>query len=128
MSDMRAALEPCPFCGGEAMLMHGGPGNSFAGCTVCKATSDDGSEDHAITAWNRRARSALAGSPETEVARLSAAARCSDGVEGHYAFPIMVPDPDGDYVTYTDYVALRSALSVQRQLIRKPSRAHERAW
>lgn len=47
-------LKPCPFCGGAALLMHGGPGNNFVGCTQCKATTDDGSKERAIAAWNRR--------------------------------------------------------------------------
>ncbi len=51
MSELRA----CPFCGGAAELLTGGPGNWFACCTACKASTNDVQREHALTLWNRRA-------------------------------------------------------------------------
>jgi hypothetical protein len=48
-------LKPCPFCGKNGKLMHGGPGNWFVQCQWCMASTDDGSIDRAIERWNRRA-------------------------------------------------------------------------
>jgi len=48
-------LRPCPFCGGTNIaLVNGGLGNRFAHCDGCRASTDDGSEERAIAAWNRR--------------------------------------------------------------------------
>jgi hypothetical protein len=48
------ALALCPFCGWEAHIVSGGPGNHFVQCKGCRATSDDMSMERAIAAWNRR--------------------------------------------------------------------------
>lgn len=51
---MSEELKPCPFCGGAAKLVHGGAGCHFVLCGTCSGASDDGSEEHAVAAWNRR--------------------------------------------------------------------------
>lgn len=51
---MTQQLKACPFCGGQAELAHGGPGNWFVRCTECTASTDDGGRDRAIAAWNIR--------------------------------------------------------------------------
>ena len=46
-------LEPCPFCGGEAMI--NGITLVYIKCTKCGVeTVGYREEDEAITAWNRR--------------------------------------------------------------------------
>lgn len=65
---MSAKLKPCPFCGGEPKLLSGGPGNQFATCKVCKASSDDGSTERVTAAWNRRAL--LPAHPEPDAGRV----------------------------------------------------------
>lgn len=55
MDKAMEALKPCPFCGGEAELSNGGPGNWYVRCPTCKATSNDMAGDRAIAAWNTRA-------------------------------------------------------------------------
>lgn len=47
-------LKPCPFCGGTAKMLCGGPGNWFAQCETCKASSNDVGHDHAVELWNAR--------------------------------------------------------------------------
>lgn len=62
-------LKPCPFCGGNAKLVHEEQGItvsyvvSYILCTVCKATSptfristEYSSDKKAIEAWNSRAQ------------------------------------------------------------------------
>lgn len=54
-----AALEACPFCGGEAEAISLFPndehkGNTFVKCVSCGASCRRGHADHAIAAWNRR--------------------------------------------------------------------------
>ncbi len=44
--------------------------------------------------------------------RLKVVARCdTDSTMRHFAYAIMAQDPDGDYVTWTEYDALRAALA-----------------
>lgn len=50
-------LKSCPFCGGQAAIVSGGPGCHFIKCGECGASSDDGSKEHAVAAWNRRSPS-----------------------------------------------------------------------
>lgn len=45
---------PCPFCGSDARLIEGGPGNAYVQCTGCKASTDDRSRERAVELWNRR--------------------------------------------------------------------------
>ena len=52
---MSEKLLPCPFCGGEAELFNGGPGRAFIMCDGCRCTSDDGTTERIVAAWNRRA-------------------------------------------------------------------------
>jgi hypothetical protein len=47
-------LLPCPFCGGRASLINGGPGNVFIKCNICLACSDDGLAERITKSWNRR--------------------------------------------------------------------------
>lgn len=55
MNKEQEVLKPCPFCGGTNIaLLNGGLGNRFVHCDDCRATTDDGSEERAIAAWNRR--------------------------------------------------------------------------
>lgn len=51
-------LRSCPFCGGEPEMISGGPGSHYVTCSGCGATTDDGSTERAIAAWNRRALTA----------------------------------------------------------------------
>jgi hypothetical protein len=55
MADTLPNLMPCPFCGGDARLISGGPGNHFVKCDGCGASSDDRSIEGAAGVWNRRA-------------------------------------------------------------------------
>ncbi len=48
-------LLSCPFCGGEAAMLCGGPGNWFVQCRGCKCSTNDVQHDHAVTLWNTRA-------------------------------------------------------------------------
>lgn len=47
-------LKPCPFCGGKAHQRCGGPGNHYVKCFDCGVSTDDGSQERAVAAWNRR--------------------------------------------------------------------------
>jgi hypothetical protein len=51
-------LLPCPFCGCAKIEWLGYLSNSLLRCTQCGCTSDDGSRERVITAWNRRPPSA----------------------------------------------------------------------
>ncbi len=74
MNTEQKLLKPCPFCGGTNIaLLNGGLGNRFVHCDDCRATTDDGSEERAIAAWNRRTPAVATGGV-TE-ARVEAAAR-----------------------------------------------------
>lgn len=53
--ELEAELRACPFCGGSASMVRGGPGNFFVQCEECRSAGDDGSEERALAAWNRRA-------------------------------------------------------------------------
>ena len=57
-------LKPCPFCGGEATLLHGQTENqySYVRCGKCFSKTAEyyiatthSCDDKAIEAWNRRA-------------------------------------------------------------------------
>lgn len=52
---MGGELKRCPFCNGRPDLISGGPGNHYVTCDACGCTSDDGSKERVIKAWNRRA-------------------------------------------------------------------------
>lgn len=58
MSDIR--LKSCPFCGGDAKMVHyyppfGGRMKTKVRCTLCRCNSGEwGRSDKAIEAWNRR--------------------------------------------------------------------------
>ena len=47
-------LLPCPFCGGEAKWVSGGPGSAYVSCMSCPAETGDGSIPRIAAAWNRR--------------------------------------------------------------------------
>lgn len=56
-------LKPCPFCGGEARILHNYAGGewSYAECKVCRCSTEKfmksfavASDEQAIEAWNRR--------------------------------------------------------------------------
>ncbi len=57
-------IKPCPFCGGEAMLVHNATRKIYGtdrymtgvaiGCDTCTVNMFFGSEKLAIEAWNRR--------------------------------------------------------------------------
>lgn len=50
-------LLPCPFCGGsDAEMIDGMVGSHYVRCRICLASTDDGSRERAIAAWNTRAR------------------------------------------------------------------------
>lgn len=54
-------LLPCPFCGSTDIAVTScGPNNYYARCCICTATTDDGSREAAIAAWNRRAPDPMA--------------------------------------------------------------------
>lgn len=97
-----AALKPCPFCGGQAEMVNGGPGNWYARCIQCKATGDDGSHGTAMSRWNRRAPQDGAESRYyAETTAISAAI-------GSVRF---MDPPDGGDVSLAEQVArMRSAL------------------
>lgn len=77
-SPLADRLEPCPFCGGEAEVIHledgENAGGSCVSCKACLASSnvEFGRKENFISNWNRRA--ALRQQPVTpdreEVARL----------------------------------------------------------
>lgn len=54
-------LAPCPFCGGEAELRNGGPGNWYVHCNGCQCNTNDVQRERAIELWNTRALSAECG-------------------------------------------------------------------
>ena len=49
-------LEPCPFCGGQAELVHMRSGDDIVRCTSCRARTRQyhENENGPIAAWNRR--------------------------------------------------------------------------
>jgi hypothetical protein len=48
-------LKPCPFCGGEAALVVGGPpGCAYVQCRACLGASTDGDKERVTAAWNAR--------------------------------------------------------------------------
>ena len=65
---MNNELKPCPFCGGEAVIMHVEPrihifaifmpdcrGSHFIKCTGCTCVLTSGNDrEEAIAAWNKR--------------------------------------------------------------------------
>lgn len=89
-------LSPCPFCGGAAERIDIEDGNnaggSFICCTVCQASSnvEFGFKENFVSNWNRRSTSL-----KTHLTRY---AMVYDGEEGW----IMLPDPSGEYVLFTD--------------------------
>ena len=72
---MQSELKPCAHCGSAAEMLGAGPGNYFVQCTACHASSDDGSRERAVPAWNTRADPTQARVAELEarVARLKSA-------------------------------------------------------
>ncbi len=63
-------LLPCPFCGENAKIISGGPGNHFIQCQRCAASTDDGSQERAVECWNRRADLCASGQVQALVDRL----------------------------------------------------------
>ena len=51
---VKAALLPCPFCGGQAQLRAGGPLMYYVDCGGCSAADGDCGYDHIVTKWNTR--------------------------------------------------------------------------
>jgi len=53
---MSEKLLPCPFCGGEAVLVRDEPTNGwcFIECTCCASHGSMTDKKHAIEAWNTR--------------------------------------------------------------------------
>ncbi len=64
----KQGLAACPFCGGGAAIIDGGPGCRYVRCKSCLASSDD---SQAVAKWNTRAPTAQA----VELERLRAAVR-----------------------------------------------------
>jgi Lar family restriction alleviation protein len=60
---IKEALEPCPFCGGDAELKDGYPYN-IVKCNSCGARSF--TQEDAVTAWNRRTDLATLSPPAGE--------------------------------------------------------------
>ena len=52
---MSEDLKPCPFCGGDAMLVTPAKGNPYICCEEKFCTGPKASEAEAIAAWNTRA-------------------------------------------------------------------------
>ena len=53
---MMAELKPCPFCGGEDLMMVDDDDYFFVGCNTCDTCGPgEGTEEEAIEAWNKRA-------------------------------------------------------------------------
>ena len=88
--DPREALKPCPFCGSEAELLDGGPGNWFVRCKNCKCSTNDVQRDAAVQLWHRR--SALIASPGEQ----QPVAHRIRVVDGSYCKVI----PDGELETW----------------------------
>lgn len=74
-------LKPCPFCGGSAEVVSGGPGNHFVQCMVCRATSDDVQHDRAVIIWNRRTPLASSQTAVEPVALAQALKNLAEGAE-----------------------------------------------
>lgn len=52
---MSNELKPCPFCGGEAGIVHKSGSTLYVLCPVCYASQGyEETKAKAITAWNRR--------------------------------------------------------------------------
>ena len=51
---MTDKLLPCPFCGGPAQIVSGGPGCHYVRCEGCSTTGPDRLRESAIAIWNRR--------------------------------------------------------------------------
>ena len=51
---VKAALLPCPFCGGQVQLREGGPLMYYVDCGGCSASDGDCGYDHVVTKWNTR--------------------------------------------------------------------------
>ncbi|SDX96775.1 Lar family restriction alleviation protein [Roseicitreum antarcticum] len=61
-------LLPCPFCGGKAKWISGGPGCTYISCMACPAATDDGAVPRIAKAWNTRADLHAARVAELEIA------------------------------------------------------------
>ena len=57
---MEDGLRPCPFCGGDAELVHLKSGDDYVRCTECRARTRQHHENEvgARDDWNRRTREA----------------------------------------------------------------------
>jgi hypothetical protein len=90
-------LLPCPFCGWEAEVVSGGPGNHFIQCKGCRATSDDRHLDSAIAAWNRREAATALSEAENERLReaLTPSGDTKTAYMGEFSFNIEDYDEDG---------------------------------
>ena len=56
---LKDALPPCPFCGGDAVVMDSGSGEYWAQCSRCWGTGGvECNIPQAVFSWNRRAPSA----------------------------------------------------------------------
>lgn len=48
-------LKPCPCCGSPGVMYSAGISSNYIMCESCNLCADDGTKEHAASAWNTRA-------------------------------------------------------------------------